>query len=565
MKLLVAVAALLVSSMTVAQPLTRPLLQPTDTGFTYVGTFNLPVELWGTDGGIGGGFGLSEDGTYLYITSFWGSLAKVLIPPLGGQASIVYGWVSTPDTVPSAGNVHAAQLEFGPNLYRIKHGEYYTDPTQEFIQVGNPDGTGFTNLFNVGGDIFNARLIAQVLYEIPTEWRTLLDGDLASMGSRLSIVGNAQNGYGFSTFYSSTVGSGDVPVRALLHYTYQNWLEPSPGLPEYPAWPKNSEGGTDLFSYTNAPLATGMIFPGSRSLIYITAHGYGVADNGCRPGSSVHNDPNRVQIVAYDLQDLVDVETGATPNPWDPQPYAWWEWNYDGVHWDSCVGNFPMMHGWGVFDQDSNRLYMSAGGQTVYVWDATPLTVAPSTDNYQAIVDWTDSSTYPNPNDMPEYDIEWRINAGTVTSILDLTSPDHSWALQAVEGDNVEVRVRNRNDNPDGSLSSNWSNWISRLAPGACPFPGDDGGLSFFSAICMTGAQAGELYISKSAGGPFDFACGSWTTNDCVLATSDCGNFAPWKCSVPLTGFSTNTDYWFQWHSPQGTIIQTDVAPRRVP
>jgi hypothetical protein len=156
----------------------------------------------------------------------------------------------------------------------------------------------------------------------------------------MSIVTQAQMGYGFGIFDPADVssGGGSVPVDVLLDYDAAHPLEPYPPQGAYTSYPKNASGGTDLYSVTNAPLGTALIVPGSRSLLFITCHGYGVADNGCRPGSSVNNSPFRIQVVAYDLADLVDVKNGVLET-YEPQPYAWWELPDWDAAWGACVGN----------------------------------------------------------------------------------------------------------------------------------------------------------------------------------------------------------------------------------
>jgi hypothetical protein len=232
--------------------------------------------------------------------------------------------------------------------------------------------TGFTNLFATPTE--NMRNFGQGLYLIPSEWRATLGGPCAVLGWHLSIVSNAQCGYGFAVFDPANVGSGNVPLTPLLNYPFENAVEP--GDSSFTGWstyPKNANGGTDLFSSTNAAMASCFIAPGSRSLLFITSHGYGVANTGCRTGS-VHNDPNRVQVVAYDLRDLVAVKNG-TKLAYQPKPYAWWAWNAGGVHWDTCVGGGPAMSGAGAYDPATQRWYMCMDMflQNIHTWTVKSL------------------------------------------------------------------------------------------------------------------------------------------------------------------------------------------------
>ena len=87
----------------------------------------------------------------MYISSFFGSVAKISIPALGGTANLEFGWTSTPGSVDSASEVHAAQLEFGGRLYRTKYGSYSTEGQSAFVQEGDANGTGFTSLVGASG------------------------------------------------------------------------------------------------------------------------------------------------------------------------------------------------------------------------------------------------------------------------------------------------------------------------------------------------------------------------------------------------------------------------------
>ena len=365
-------------------PTSLPLVQSSDPILSLVGTFTLPSVIAQDDGVGAGGLSMSADGNSMYVCSFFGSVAKMGIPSTGtGAASLSIGWTSTPGSGGENQN-KLASLEYGGNVYCSKYSTYTAIEQGAWIQRGSTSLASFTALSASSGH--NARLFAQAFMPIPAIWQSLLGGPVAALGSRLSIIANAQCGYGFVVFDPANVGS-NVPVIPLLNYPYGNSgstaLEPGDagfsgtrvvdGL-TWNTWPKNANNGTDLFSSTNAYVAGAMIVPGSRSLLFITAHGYGVADNGCRPGSSVHNDPNRMQVVAYDLNDLIAVKNG-TMQPYEPQPYAWWTWNYGGVHWTSCVGGVPMEAGYGVYCPTKGRWYMCTDmfGEDMHTWTVTGL------------------------------------------------------------------------------------------------------------------------------------------------------------------------------------------------
>ena len=354
-----------------------PLAHADDDIFNLLGSYVIPDNLGIPYGAPGGGFAVSEDGNSMYISSFRGAIAKYSIPNINEMATIEFGWKLTPDSVPSDNNIHGALVEYNGELYKTKYAEYVTQVTSsKWIQKGSTNGDNFSNLYNVSG-VDNPRRLAQGFMHIPEIWQSTLGGSVAVLGSRLSITSQSQNGYGFAVFSPENIGSNNS-VTPLLDYTFSNPLEPQ--YSAIPGFGYNSNGGNDLYSRTSAPLASALIVPGSRSLLFITTHGYGPGTgtgkdtSGCRPGSSVYNHPYRMQVVAYDLVDLVNVKNG-TVNPHDVQPYEWWEWNAGGVVWDQCVGRVPLMVGFGAYDPVNSRWYMDAeiGDDKVYVWNVNSL------------------------------------------------------------------------------------------------------------------------------------------------------------------------------------------------
>lgn len=75
---------------------------------------------------------------------------------------------------------------------------------------------------------------------------------------------------------------------------------------------------------------------------------------------------------------------------------------------------------------------------------------------------WTDP-TPSGPGYSPQYDAEHRVNGGAVTPIGNLPTPNFSTAITANEGDTIEVRVRNRNQ--QNEAVSAWSSWFAATAP----------------------------------------------------------------------------------------------------
>ena len=110
----------------------------------------------------------------------------------------------------------------------------------------------------------------------------------------------------------------------------------------------------------------------------------------------------------------------------------------------------------------------------------------------------------------------------------------------------------------NGEIFSNYSTTT-------CPQSAGDGPYTFNAAICVNTQQNGRLFVGKTQNGPFNDACGQWQTTDCVNDVSACGASLPWKCTVDIDGIGTGIDYWFQWQSPTGIVIQEDSTARRIP
>jgi hypothetical protein len=94
--------------------------------------------------------------------------------------------------------------------------------------------------------------------------------------------------------------------------------------------------GDNYFSEYDGPMGYAFIVPGSRSLLYVSLHEYGPSGRrgtGCDANASGSNDSpvspdtenyRRVQITAYDLDQLYDVHEGKLAD-YEVTPYAFWE------------------------------------------------------------------------------------------------------------------------------------------------------------------------------------------------------------------------------------------------
>lgn len=357
-----------------SSPLDLPLVQASDNIFTRIGQINLTYS----DPFSNGGGGLSINGNQMYMGGLRtaGTVGRYQLPAsIGGTASIALAPVSVSGSWgPTQSSIVTGTLVYNGNLYIARSVDYDANGDQSgWIKVANLNVGGQGSVCTMSGSGIAVRRLSQGMGHIPSEWQSILGGPCFTTGCRMSIVTQAQCGYGFAVFDPANVsaGGGSVPVIPLLDYyagsntNAATALEPVQGhhISQWNAYPKNASGGTDLYSVTNAFLATAFIAKGSRSLLFVTVHGFGVADNGCRPGSSVNNSPFRVQVVAYDLVDLVAVKNG-TSLPYQPRPYAWWVLPGWDTPYGACLGNpsSGSSPGNGCYDPATDRLYLLCDG-----------------------------------------------------------------------------------------------------------------------------------------------------------------------------------------------------------
>lgn len=97
------------------------------------------------------------------------------------------------------------------------------------------------------------------------------------------------------------------------------------------------------------------------------------------------------------------------------------------------------------------------------VWAAT----------YSVTATWTDSTVVQHGYSYtPNYDIEYRVNAGAATAVNGLGATTWGGSVTANPGDTIEVRVRALNIAPDPDLVGAWSAWANAIAPQPFQAPG---------------------------------------------------------------------------------------------
>jgi len=105
---------------------------------------------------------------------------------------------------------------------------------------------------------------------------------------------------------------------------------------------------------------------------------------------------------------------------------------------------------------------------TLFAITAIFFSLNASAANYSVHATWSDP-TPTGPDYTASYEVEWKVNGGTVTPINALTTTSATWSVTANTGDNIEARVRAVNT--QGPINGAWTIWYSALAPGVPTTP----------------------------------------------------------------------------------------------
>lgn len=357
-------------------PMDLPLVTEQTFSATHLGYFNTRSDF--EYGGSGMAIG-PDNSLYLAGLHQDASVGRLTIPAIEGLATTVKAPVTIPgSTISSApsGYRNGGTLVYNDRVIVAKL-TYYEAPMTAWCCAANIGLTSFGSINGMtlarGGRI---RAFCSGMGHVPAEWQDVLGGPAFAFGGSLQQISEASCGPAFGVFDPDDVneGGGNVPFSDLLWYDDSRPVEPftpaHAGFTQY-----NSAGGTDYLAIQTLKTGTAFIYPGSRSLLFVYGHGYGPYGNagsdGCYQGSSVHSAPFRLQVVAYDLRDLVAVKNG-TKNPWEPKPYGWWLLGPDdygalGV----CV---YLEQGCFTFDPTNRKLYgcrelESGDSGKIQVWD----------------------------------------------------------------------------------------------------------------------------------------------------------------------------------------------------
>lgn len=376
-----------------ATPTEQPLLQ--DGSISYIGSFRLPGVPGDDLGFTYGGMGLSvhPDGQSLYVGGhvYNSNLGRVSIPnPIGGTATLIQAPEVIPGSVGTGTTLLAGTLVYNGRLIAQKRIPYDTSGAGTTHSVGDleiDNFVPFTRLANIN----SAQFANGYMGSVPTEWQELLGGPAFAGNSAMSIISLCSNGPSFFVFDPDDVGVvAPIPSTPLMYYTLENQLS-DPYI------------ANDLFSNSDEYNA-GVVFPsGTRSVLFISRHGYGnptyKIDDGC---GGIHGEgapPYRRQVTAFDANDLLAVKNG-TKLPYEIQPYAWWV--MPGPV-DTCS---KLAYSGLTYDQNTRRIYVSFGYSipNIYVYEVTGSpaedTIAPEvqsasidTTGFQLTITLTESCT----------------------------------------------------------------------------------------------------------------------------------------------------------------------------
>lgn len=363
---------------------------------TYLGYVN---GLW-TDGidntvnhsyeyqGVGAALSVSEDGRFLYCAGhdYGQRISRLALPAaalptaLGGTGNTSVGGtvtVSTPLTsVPgdsgAAGTKNCGSLEWAGRLIVSKYTFYDgggTASRSHTVAANAAALTGWGSMQRVGTR--HPNFYGGPMGVIPPEWRTLLGGPAITSQSTLSIITTTSAGPCAFVFDPADVGvvTGTVTATPLM------WFDPT-GARSYMGGALDTTGVASEY-WSLADAYGGFAFPaGTRSFLCIHRHGFGPlryknADNSCGESGGYSAPPYRLQVSAFDANDLLAVKTG-TKQPWELQPYAIWTLpvTIDGA----CV---RLARGGVAYDPVTRRIYAVAQWASpsqpprIHVWQVT--------------------------------------------------------------------------------------------------------------------------------------------------------------------------------------------------
>jgi hypothetical protein len=367
-------------------PTTQPLIQVGD--MTYLGFITVPQAQFAPGGAS---LALHPDGSFFYGGAFNSqTIGRVSHPAVGGTATVVQSPTNVPGSLnpPSNTTEVAGAFVWNNRLIVTMRDKYNTSAYQNYVTAGTLSIAGFSTMRNLAG--VEGHLAGGYMGPIPAEWRTLLGGPAFMGNGAMSIVSQCTQGPSFYVFNPDDVGVTEpVPNFKLLVYgagTSFQW-----GYTDNPTNTNFQLPNSSQTYYSRADSDhAGLVFPsGSRSVLYIHRHGYGiptykqpdgcqgtpgVADSGAGEGTTLNGLPwasglitYRYQVTAYDANDFLAVKNG-TKQITQIFPYGFWvlpTTYVDGcAHFTTALNNGYCL----AWDETARRMYIVMSDGNIHVW-----------------------------------------------------------------------------------------------------------------------------------------------------------------------------------------------------
>lgn len=282
---------------------------------SHLGSFSVPQGTGATFSYGGMGLAMGPDGNSLYYGGhvYEEALGRISIAEVNGTASIITQPTNIPGSV-GGENVQelAGALYWNGRLFVTKRKRYSTLNYSGVVAAGSTNITGFSAFQPTQG--VEGHFISGYMGVIPPEWRSAFGGPCFIGNGAMSIRGMCTNGPSFYVFNPDDVGvRSPIPVTHCQSYPLDHPLA-------------NPSAANNIWSASD-PSGSYLFIDGTRTLLYITRHGYGPptykSDSCGDTAGGDGNSPYRRQVTAFDVNDLLAAKAGQKA-PYSIQPYAWW-------------------------------------------------------------------------------------------------------------------------------------------------------------------------------------------------------------------------------------------------
>lgn len=365
---------------------TQPLLRADQ--ITYLGAFTLPVRTQESEkepdiiayGGYG--LGMGPDGASIYVGCHdWGDkLARVSVPPLGGEAKVIEPCTAIPNLQEISGPEGRVNgLQLGGSLWWhdrliVSAFTYYdpnagTDLGHNKTHFAGPSITELAGPWRVGSD--EPGIVAGNMAVVPEEWRAAIGGPVIGGLCCIAIISRSSFGPSINVFNPDDLGkTPKVRSQMLAGYPndHQN-LGPHESAGEYYgmamsmgglAWPR---GTRSVLAIVNRPTSY-CYGTGTRDETLAgkpTGTGHVYCYDPYSQYQGTHSRDFELSAVMFDANDLARVKSGRK-RPWDVKPVT--RIVLPGAPKTGVLQS-------ATFDPATGRLYLApafAGKGQIHVW-----------------------------------------------------------------------------------------------------------------------------------------------------------------------------------------------------